>query len=399
MKTILIILFIIPFFLNSCQEEPIGQYPVDDIAPRPITDAKVQNTKGGAIISYTLPDDKDLLYVKAVYSLPNGETKVNKTSIFNNSIVIRGFAKSSRTTVQLISVDRSQNESTPIIVEIEPEDSPIFDVFASMNVVASFGGIKITWANEEKEDIVIGILHKNEENNFVPLDNFYTSIENGVGSVRGLDDTMYEFGIFVRDTYSNHTDTLIKRLTPWREYELNKELWREMPLCSSFSLYSANGTMSRLWDGVTKASAGSQNYYLLRSVNTDIFFTFDLGVNAKFSRFKFWGRDQWYFNLHCPKEFEIWGTDDPNVANGDPCDWEGWNLLLTGTSTKPSGEEVLSFNQLTSEDIAYAEAGEEYEFPVESPSARYIRFKVVRTWTDSDRFHIAELSFWGDIIE
>lgn len=396
---IIFVLIIIPFLYSSCKEESIGQYPVDDVAPRPVTNVNVQNIKGGAVISYTLPDDKDLLYVKAVYSLPNGERKERKTSVYNNSIIIQGFAKSTVATVQLISVDRSQNESSPVNVEINPDDSPIFDVFSTLEVLASFGGIKLTWENKDRADVVIGILSKNEENNFVPIENFYTSVEDGIGTVRGLSSTMHEFGIYVRDIYNNHTDTLFIELTPWQEFELDKALWREVTLCPLFSLYSSAGVMSRLWDGVTKASKGNQNYYLQQTGNEKIFFTFDLGVTVKLSRFKFWGRDQWYFNLHNPKEFEIWGTDNASIAYGDPCSWEGWDLLLSGTSTKPSGEEVLPYNQLTSEDIAYAEAGEEYEFPEEAPYVRFIRFKTLSTWTGSQNFHIAELSFWGDFIE
>ncbi len=398
MKIKIFILMIIPFLYMGCKEESIGQYPVDSIAPNPVSNVKVQNTKGGAVLTYNIPDDKDLLYVKAMYELPNGQRKEKKTSVYNNSIIIQGFAKATAATVQLVAVDRSQNESLPVEVNINPDDSPIFDVFSSLQAVATFGGVRLTWENSDQADIVIGILSKNEEDGFVPIENFYTSVESGMGAVRGLSNTSHEFGIYVRDIYNNYTDTLISVLTPWRESELDKGLWREMPLCSSFRLYSSNGVMSRLWDGVTKASAGSQNYYLQQTGNGNIFFTFDLGVNAKLSRFKFWGRDQWYFNLHCPKEFEIWGTNDESVAFGDPCGWEGWDLLMTATSTKPSGDEVLSFNQLTSEDIAYAEAGEEYEFPVEAPSARFIRFKTIRTWTNSQNFHIAELAFWGDVI-
>lgn len=384
--------------LITCKEEPIGQYPVDHVPPQKVSNPVVANLKGGALITYTLPDEKDLLYVKAEYTLPNGQKKEMRTSSFTNSIRIVGFSRSVKAEVRLICVDRSRNESEPVICEIEPLDSPIFDVYNSLNVIASFGGLKLGWENLDKADVVVGVLLKNEENVYEPLDNFYTSVASGVGTVRGLPDEEQDFGVFVRDIYDNYTDTLFLTLTPWKETELDKKLWRGMTTCSLFTASQWGGAITVLWDGVAVAE-GTGTYYLNTTSSEKIYFTIDLGVTAKFSRFKFWGRKDWYFNLHHPKEFEIWGTSDPVVANGDPCSWDGWELLTSGISEKPSGPDVLANDKLTTEDKALAAAGEEFEFPLEAPPARYIRFRTLRTWTDSQSSFIAELTFWGNIME
>jgi hypothetical protein len=395
--TIILIVFMI-----SCEEEQVGQYPIDKIAPQKVSNPVVENFKGGATITYDLPEEKDLLYIKAVFTLPSGKEKEGKASAFANSITINGFSKSAKAQVQLISVDKSRNESDPVIVEVEPLDSPIFDVYANLNVIASFGGLKLTWENPDKEDIVIGVLNKNEENGYEQVETIYTSVASGNGSVRGLEARETEFGIYVRDIYDNYTDTLFLTLTPWEETMLDKSLWRAMTLCSTFTLSQYGSTnMAVLWDGVTtNISSSSTMYYINNTKNSDkIYFTFDLGVNAKLSRFKFWGRTSWYFNLHHPKEIEIWGTNDAMVANGDPCGWTGWELLTSCVSTKPSGDDVLSNANLTSEDLALAAAGEEFEFPLEVPITRFIRFRTVRTWTDSKSVFLGELTFWGSVVQ
>ena len=389
--------FILLMVLFSCGEQPIGQYPTDNVAPQKVANPIVQNIKGGAKITYDLPSEADLLLVKAIFTLPNGKQKVVETSAFTNTIAINGFAKSAKATVQLVSVDKSKNESLPVTVEVEPFDSPIFDVFASLKVIESFGGIKLTWANPEKADIVIGVLYKNADNKYVSLENFYTSVADGKGAVRGLKPLPTDFGVFVRDIYDNYTDTIFATLTPFEELILDKKLWKGMPLCSSFVISPYGSGITSMWDNVL----GSAFYYLNMGtgVNIPIFFTLDLGVNAKFSRFKFWGRTDWYFNLHHPKEFEIWGTSDPIIANGDPCSFTGWKLLTSGVSNKPSGPAVLAADKLTSEDKALAAAGEEYEFPMEAPPARYIRFRTLRTWTDSKSSFVSELTFWGSLVK
>lgn len=391
--------FILLTVLFSCNEQPIGQYSVDSIAPQSITNPVIQNTKGGAIITYVLPNEADLLFVKAVFTLPNGKQKIVETSAFTNSLVINGFAKSAKATVKLVAVDKSKNESLPVNVEIEPLDSPIFDIFASLKIIAGFGGVKLTWNNPDKKDVVVGVLSKNSEGKYVSLDNFYTSVANGLGVVRGLSPAPTQFAVYVRDIYDNYTDSLFVTLTPWDEQKLDKKLFKAMPLASFFTLSTyGSSNMAVLWDDVTANTNSNTTIYYVNTITAEkIFITFDLGVSAKLSRFKFWGRTTWYFNLHHPKEIEIWGTNSTTVANGDKDSFVGWQLLTSAISTKPSGPDVLADNLLTTEDKALAAAGEEFEFPLEAPVARYLRFRCLRTWTDSKSMFLGELSFWGNV--
>lgn len=388
--------FLLCVVFSSCKEEGIGQYPVDNIPPGKVSNPIVTNLKGRATINYDLPLDKDLLYVKAVYTLPNGQKKETLASAFVNELTIGGFAKSAKATVELIAVDRSQNESEPVSVEIEPLDSPIFDIQESLYVIASFGGIKLNWDNPDNEEVLVGVVSRNEEGSFMPVENFYSSVAKADVAVRGMESVETDFGIYVRDIYNNFTDTLYLTLTPWEESELEKDLWRAMPNCNSLVEVSSWGTLSMtvLWDNIFITQG---IYYLNKRTPEPVFFTVDLGVSTKLSRFKFWGRNTFYFNLHHPKEFEIWGTNDPAVANGDACSWDGWELLLSSTSEKPSGPAPVSHDNLTTEDLALAHAGEEYEFPLEAPHVRYIRFRTLRTWTNSNNSFLAELSFWGQV--
>ena len=72
MKNIVFLLFIINMILFGCKEEPIGQQPVNNNIPGQITDIKVDNIPGGAILTYKLPNDEDLLCAKAYYSIRPG---------------------------------------------------------------------------------------------------------------------------------------------------------------------------------------------------------------------------------------------------------------------------------------------------------------------------------------
>ena len=89
----------------SCSEVKDWQDEKDNIPPKSVTDVVVENINGGAIITYKLPDDPDLLAVKAVYYYKKGEDlKEAYSSAFNNTISLEGFPDVNERTVQLLSL-------------------------------------------------------------------------------------------------------------------------------------------------------------------------------------------------------------------------------------------------------------------------------------------------------
>lgn len=397
---ILIVIFTGIIWFNSCKEESIGQFPIDNVAPKPVKNVIVENLAGGVKFTYEIPDEEDLLYVQAVYNLPNGTQNTVKTSVFSNSLTIKGFGKSQKSNVQLMAVDRSKNESDAINVEIKPLDSPIYSIWESLVLQESFGGFKVFWENPLKEDIVVDVLKKNVNTGELGyVENFYSSVASAREAVRGLDSTKAMFYVVVRDPYGNHTDTLVAELKPLFEQEIPKSGFVQQKLSSRFKVHSYGGAnMDRLWDGITNVAT---NCYYIQTGNTIMpYYTFDMGVTAKLSRLRWWQRVDFLFALHNPKEFEFYGTNDPLLAaDAETQGWEtnpGWIKMISCISHKPSGDDNTT---VTTEDQAYAYNGEEFEFPLEAPSVRFLRFKVLRTWSGSSGVHVGEFTFWGQIEE
>ena len=396
MKNIIFI-FIAAALFSACKEENIGQYPVDSVPPKPVTSPVVENYPGKSVISYQLPDETDLLYVKAVYISSKGEEEEVKASSFTNSLEVAGFGKSTRTTVKLISVDRSQNESEPVIIEIEPGDSPIYAVLSSLNIQDSWGGFLVNWDNPLKENLVVGVMKKNDEDVFGHIENFYSSEPEARNSVRGQDSIMSDFAVYVRDTYDNYTDTIYFSLKPWFERQLDKSKFVGLPRSSKFTLHTyGNSNMNVLWNGVFTVDNGI--YYINTGSQYYPYFAFDLGVKVKLSRFKYWTRYDYIFRLHHPKKIQIFGTNDYNVASNPESADSEWILLNDEIfeSHRPSGlqPDVAP----TTEDRAYHDAGEEFDFPLAVPEVRYIRFKSLQSWTGvgvGDGCFVSELTFWG----
>lgn len=386
--------------VTSCQEEFRGQYPIDNISPKPVFNVTVENLPGAVKIDYEIPDETDILYVKAEYELSGGNHVFQKSSIFNNSMLIKGFSKSKKSTLLLYTVDRSQNVSEPVRVDIEPLDSPIYDIRNSLTVIESFGGVRVNWDNPLREEIMVGVLTKDSiTGQFENRENFYSSEMMANRSVRGMDSTLITIGVFVRDIYMNFTDTLVLDVRPIFEEEIPKSNFSPLPLPSFVRLFNNNSTLQKIWDG-NIFDETNYNYLYINPGNPMMpFFTFDMKVTAKFSRSKFWPRLRYAYTLHSPKIWEWWGTNDEVVArNNEDLNWESnpaWTKLMRCESKRPSGLDEGA--PLTSEDTEYIEAGEEFEFPIEAPAVRYVRFKLISSWSGSDGVNLQEVQFWGQI--
>lgn len=387
-KTPLIAVMIAVLFLFAgCKEELLSPLPNNGSAtPPPITEPKVTNLPGAAKITYKVPGDPNILYVEAVWTY-KGNKRNTKASYYADTLTIEGFGDTNPCDVQLYSVSTGEVKSTPVSVTVKPLTSPVEDVFKSLIVKPDFGGLNVGFLNATGSNIVISVLIKNSIGNFVEDDAFYTNLVQDSFSVRGHDAVPTQFGIVVRDRWNNYSDTLFTTLTPFFEKQLNKALFKEFvpyPGDVNDKIYSASYPMKNLWDGGTNIFVTAQGLGIPES------FTIDLGVTARISRMKYLQRQStaFYYASGTPEIIEVYGSNSP-APDGD---WNSWTLLRTCVSVKPSGLALLL---VTNDDIAAAQAGEDFNFPVSGMPYRYLRFKVTKTYGNSNNITFAELTFWG----
>lgn len=390
MKNYFLIYILFLSILSSCKEEERGQYPVDSIPPGQVTNIEVENVPGGAIVSYTIPDDDDLLYVKVDYFLDNGRPMEMKASAYANSLEIEGLGKSREQQVTITAVDRSANASAPVNVTIHPLDAPIFEVLKTVTVRDDFGGIRIDWENPLRADVVLTVSTPDVTNELVEVENFYSNARAGFGNLRGYPAEEKTFAIHLRDRWGNMTDTLVGQYHPLHEEILDRSKFRKWnpPGIPYVDLGWPEWTINGLWDGNTAIG-----FSLSSTVTLPHSITFDMGQTAKVSRFKLFQRTsggQLYTGGNV-KRFKLYGSDHPGVSD-DPTTW---HFLGNFESYKPSG---LPLGQTTAEDLAYAGvAGEDYNLDLDAPRIRYIRMEVEATWGGSRAVQIMELQFFGDI--
>ncbi len=392
-KNLLLFLLTLTVAFSGCKEDQLGPLENNTTPPGKVSNVTVKNGAGNASITFSLPADKDLLYVKAVYYLANGQEMEVKTSYYGNTLLVEGFGDTNEHEVKIYAVNRSEVASEPTIVKVKPLENPIWGVYRSLKAVADFGGLNFKGSNPAKADLAIEVLVLSKGKYVPTAKNIYTAAPEIDQSIRGLDTLTQKFAITIRDRWLNYSDTLFTTLKPLYETVLPKSTYKEVILpTDSPQEYTSTG-VSKMWDGniidwpsvcLTKTT-----------VLTPQWVTFDLGRTATLSRIVVWnypeylnaGRTYYYGgNL---KDFEIWGTDNP-PADGS---FNNWVMLGKYSSTKPSKS---AYGVQTSEDYAFANAGISYNFAVGLKKVRYIRIKSINNWQGTSFMSVSEVQLYGD---
>ncbi len=390
MKNIFLITILFCFIVFSCKDEKIGQIPTDNVPPGKVTNVSVENISGGAIITYTLPEDEDLLYVKGVYSLKDGIQSEVKASLYTDTLKIQGFGDTIQQQVSLIAVDRSRNESEATKVIIKPLEAAVLKIGKTLRLIEDFGGLQAYWENPDREEISVVVLQQDHNDELVPIETFYSSVVNGNGAVRGLDTISRPFAVYALDRWENQSPIIIDTLSPLFEVQLDRLLFKGVNLPGDAKT-AFGWVLPRLWDGII----GNQGFHSLdEGGSSDGWahtFTIDLGEKVQISRIKTYQRsDRFYYSHGNIRKFEVWGSEAIDYSDGS---FDNWTKLMDCESIKPSG---LPVGQVSNEDIQYASQGEEFICSPDNPKVRYLRFRVHETWSGSLFIHISEIEVFGD---
>lgn len=399
MKKIIHISFIllVLVYFSGCKEEPIGQTPSNSEAPGCILNPTVKNIPGGAEITYDLPDDDDLLCVKATYTI-NGQEKNTTASMYNNTIKVEGFGSTSEQTIQLYTIDRSSNISVPVAVKIQPTTPPIKLIYNTLTMNRDFGGVQLTWENDNKAEVVIYILAADSIGDLTVADVVYTNSTKGKYSLRGFNDTERVFGTYISDRWDNYSDTIKGKFTPLYEMKLDKNKFKKTSLLGDNTTVYSSWKFEKIWDDII----GDQGWITNEANEVlPVRFTIDLGTVVKLSRYKLNHRDNNGNRVYTGdnlKRWKIYGTASPRFdLQNDATYWkeEGykkdWTHFLDCVAFKPSGE-----GPITMEDKDFGKVGFEFTFPLDAPPVRYLRFEVDETWGGGTHVNICELTFWGN---
>lgn len=400
---------------NSCKNddiEPWGAGPLEEYTVTPIN--------GGAIITYRIPDDPDILYVMAEYER-NGETFTEKASVYSNSLRIEGFHNVGEVQARLYKVNKEEQKSDPLEIKFTPGESLISIAKNSLALKTTFGGILASWENPECTELGVRLMTEDSTTSKLETDDMYfSSIPNESHSFRGYEPKKTRFGISFEDKWGNVSDTIEYTATPYVETLVPKPFadYRSYIPYDNATNLSTYYTFSRLWDNIIPTSS-SYNGWLTRNGSSGRSFTIDIQRVVKLSRIVTHAyRSQPYGQVNITG-YELWGAKSIDYDKlSDPPYWLDEESVRAGaiagvdpTTELPSktfkddweflGEFYFpDYRSDATATSAFAASGAEFELNLEAEPVRYLRFIIRQVSmaepSPNNYFSMGEITLYGD---
>lgn len=372
----------------------------DTTPPGIISITEITPTNGGGIITYDLPNDDDISYVKAVYTNSLGNEVSKVSSEYNNTIEIFGLNQTTPVDVLLSVFDESNNESSKVPISFTPLESFIFLVQESISVNADFGGVNINWENIEEKTVFVYV-HINDGNS-EEIRILSSKKMNENIFVGGLDAIPYEISTKVEDFNGNITSIESKgNYTPIFEEVIAKDSWS---LIANLSINgnAYEGETVNFWDDVvdTVETDADNSYFIINrddnggALNFPMDIVIDLNKNVQVRRFKVWQRAFWYqgptpvqpyyYQSENLKTFDLYSSNDKNT-------WEllGQFDIGFGDSNGDGTGSILS------EKIDEATNGHDFILDAVSEPFRYLKFSITSNYGSTRFCHGSEITLYG----
>ena len=386
-------LFLIIFlFLLGCNENENQ----DSTPPGTLTIESVTPTNGGGILTYSLPNDSDILFVRAEYTNSLGNDVYRVSSSHNNSIEIDGLNQNTPISVRLFVIDENENISEPTDVEFTPLPSFIYLVQESISISPTLGGVNIEWENIAEKTVYVHLHIVNageEEIRILSSDKEFENI-----SVRGLESVEMTFLTKVEDFDGNITDLEEKAtISPLFEEMIDKSTWTLMSQLSVDG-NAWEGETDNFWDDIvdTAETNADNSYFIIwRDANGGVLnwpldIVINLNKNVKIHRLKVWQRAFWYngptgipyyYQEENIRSFDLYASENS----------QDWTLLGQYDIGDPSDQD----GNIPQDFIDAAANGHDFDLEGVSDKFRYLKFSITSNYGSDTYVHGSEITLWG----
>lgn len=391
-------------FLAGCKQDVLNKpIVINTNPPGVVANVQVVNQTGKAVLTYSLPSDPDLLYVKAVYETSPGVVAQVVASRYTNTMIVDGFGDTLTHKIKLYAVNTSEVASAPVEVSVNPLTPGYILARRSLQVAITFGGFTLTCNNPALDNVVIIPLVDTAGNGkwiqTIGMDNVYSNQPLISATIRNQPAVTRKYAFVVRDRWFHYSDSLFLTLTPLFEQMLDKSKWSTLTLPNDATILNNGGWTYPyyMWDGDFHPG-WPRTYFTVESAVKPQTVTIDLGTQHTLSRLQvnpYLEVGSYYYVRGNPKDFEIWGSNAPDLSNPEPDVLADptWTKLTTCHVVKPSGSP---YQTETAADQAAAYNGWQFDFPPISKAYRYIRIRSLSNWQGSYFMCISEFTLWGN---
>lgn len=405
-------LLALPFV--SCKDDDKG----DTEAPASVTNVRFTPNNGGGYFLFDIPADEDFLYAKAVYTLDNGQTISKTSSVYNDTLFIEGFGQVKEYPVSIYAIDRKENMSAPVVVNVTPLGPAVDAAIETVKAIPGFSSLIFDWENPLQQNLTLYINVKVDDSEALMA---YTSnLIKDRYTIENREGKPHFMTAYFQDSYGNRSKTVdLGSVTPYKDGLLSKSTWsflrndklygnkwdynsnpdpfQQTPLPEYQGTWRADslknareqyaeGRIEKFWNNV-RDMGNRLDYFHTGGQTFPFSYFIDMGRTIRISRVKTWQRYGQAWGNENFKIFQLWISDDPDPSDGV----DGWELCSTYTVVKPS-DPVQATTELKegSEWIVYPDE------PKFSKPFRYLRVKFIRGWDNNQgSCCTSEISLYG----
>lgn len=406
--------------LGSCKDDEVSRS--DNTPPSKITNVEFTATNGGGYFTYDIPTEEDFLYVRGEYIIDNGETISKTSSVYSDTLFIEGLGQVKEYEVKLFSVDRDNNHSAPVVMNVTPLEPTTRAILETVQVQPGFSSLVVDWENEQRLTVQIFVKVEVGDKNVSQI--YSSNLKKDRFIIPNLKGKPHGVKIHIKDTYGNETDDLdFGEITPLIDAPISKNTWnflRDQLLYGDKWDYSSSanpfeqvpfpeyarlhqldsfknapmshveGRIEKFWDNeYDYQPVQNLNYFNTGQIGYPFSYYIDMGREIVASRLKVWQRNAWdmLYTGENVEIFEIWISNDQDPTDGVLDDWE---LVGRYRVVKPSS--VIEANN-------EARGGHEFILYPDNPRFtrpfRYLRYKAIKQFNNGNSGCASEITLFG----
>jgi hypothetical protein len=204
MKRIYLYLAAVAVMCFSCTEKEI--LPISESSGKPgqVEVLAVNSVPGGVVVNYKIPPINDIIEIKAVYTLTNGQKRESSTSFYTSFMTIDGYNDTDEHEALIYTVNRAREMSDAVPVKFCPGESALSKATKSMKIIGDFGGVNFSWLNPDKASLIFEFYTENERGEMVTLNIISSKTDSTDISFRGYDTIPHKFSVNLKSATKSY---------------------------------------------------------------------------------------------------------------------------------------------------------------------------------------------------